>query len=298
MAVHSLGERSYQFIAAAIILACTVVMVFPLIWVVSMSITSQHELMRRGGFVIIPQRPTFYGYELLWNRSSIVLQAFLVSVTRTLLGTLLCLVVTTVGAYVAARPELPGQKLFIVLILITIIFPGGMIPTFLVVRRLGMLNSIWALVIPMMVNGWALLIIKQFMQNIPGEINDSAFMDGAGEWTVLVRISVPMAAPALAAIGLFTAVGHWNSWFDALIYVDEASLYPLQLVLRNVINGVLSLQSGLAQEDLAAIPEAVRLDADSVKMSVIVVTTLPILCVYPFLQKYFTKGMYLGAVKG
>ena len=298
MAVHSLGERSYQFIAAAIILACTVVMVFPLIWVVSMSITSQHELMRRGGFVIIPQRPTFYGYELLWNRSSIVLQAFLVSVTRTLLGTLLCLVVTTVGAYVAARPELPGQKLFIVLILITIIFPGGMIPTFLVVRRLGMLNSIWALVIPMMVNGWALLIIKQFMQNIPGEINDSAFMDGAGEWTVLVRISVPMAAPALAAIGLFTAVGHWNSWFDALIYVDEPLLYPLQLVLRNVINGVLSLQSGLAQEDLAAIPEAVRLDADSVKMSVIVVTTLPILCVYPFLQKYFTKGMYLGAVKG
>ena len=298
MAVHSLGERSYQFVAATIILACTVVMVFPLIWVVSMSVTSQHELMRRGGFVIIPQRPTFYGYELLWNRSSIVLQAFLVSVTRTLLGTLLCLVVTTVGAYVAARPELPGQKLFIVLILITIIFPGGMIPTFLVVRRLGMLNSIWALVIPMMVNGWALLIIKQFMQNIPGEINDSAFMDGAGEWTVLVRISVPMAAPALAAIGLFTAVGHWNSWFDALIYVDEASLYPLQLVLRNVINGVLSLQSGLAQEDLAAIPEAVRLDADSVKMSVIVVTTLPILCVYPFLQKYFTKGMYLGAVKG
>ena len=298
MAVHSLGERSYQFIAAAIILACTVVMVFPLIWVVSMSVTSQQELMRRGGFVIIPQRPTFYGYELLWNRSSIVLQAFLVSVTRTLLGTLLCLVVTTMGAYVAARPELPGQKLFIVLILITIIFPGGMIPTFLVVRRLGMLNSIWALVIPMMVNGWALLIIKQFMQNIPGEINDSAFMDGAGEWTVLVRISVPMAAPALAAIGLFTAVGHWNSWFDALIYVDEASLYPLQLVLRNVINGVLSLQSGLAQEDLAAIPEAVRLDADSVKMSVIVVTTLPILCVYPFLQKYFTKGMYLGAVKG
>ena len=298
MAVHSLGERSYQFIAATIILACTVVMVFPLIWVVSMSITSQHELMRRGGFVIIPHRPTFYGYELLWNRSSIVLQAFLVSVTRTLVGTLLCLVVTTMGAYVAARPELPGRKLFILLILITIIFPGGMIPTFLVVRRLGMLNSIWALIVPMMVNGWALLIIKQFMQNIPGEINDSAFMDGAGEWTVLVRISVPMAAPALAAIGLFTAVGHWNSWFDALIYVDEASLYPLQLVLRNVINGVLSLQSGLAQEDLAAIPEAVRLDADSVKMSVIVVTTLPILCVYPFLQKYFTKGMYLGAVKG
>ena len=298
MAVRSLGERSYQFIASTIILACTVVMVFPLIWVVSMSVTSQYELMQRGGFVIIPQRPTFYGYELLWNRSSIVLQAFLVSVTRTLLGTLLCLVVTTVGAYVAARPELPGQKLFIVLILITIIFPGGMIPTFLVVRRLGMLNSIWALVIPMMVNGWALLIIKQFMQNIPGEINDSAFMDGAGEWTVLVRISVPMAAPALAAIGLFTAVGHWNAWFDAFIYLDEASLYPLQLVLRNVIDGVLSLQSGLAQEDLAAIPDEVRLDADSVKMSIIVVTTLPILCVYPFLQKYFTKGMYLGAVKG
>ena len=298
MAVHSLGERSYQFIASTIILACTVVMVFPLIWVVSMSVTSQHELMQRGGFVIIPQRPTFYGYELVWNRSSIVLQAFLVSVIRTLLGTLLCLVVTTVGAYVAARPELPGRKLFIVLILITIIFPGGMIPTFLVVRRLGMLNSIWALVIPMMVNGWALLIIKQFMQNIPGEINDSAFMDGAGEWTVLVRISVPMAAPALAAIGLFTAVGHWNAWFDAFIYLDEASLYPLQLVLRNVIDGVLSLQSGLAQEDLAAIPDEVRLDADSVKMSIIVVTTLPILCVYPFLQKYFTKGMYLGAVKG
>ena len=298
MAVRSLGERSYQLVASLIILACTVVMVLPLIWVISMSVTSQYELMQRGGFVIIPQRPTFYGYELLWNRSSIVLQAFLVSVTRTVLGTLLCLVVTTVGAYVAARPELPGQKLFIVLILITIVFPGGMIPTFLVVRRLGMLNSIWALVIPMMVNGWALLIIKQFMQNIPGEINDSAFMDGAGEWTVLVRISVPMAAPALAAIGLFTAVGHWNAWFDALIYVDEANLYPLQLVLRNVINGVLSLQSGLAQEDLAAIPDQVRLDADSLKMSIIVVTTLPILCVYPFLQKYFTKGMYLGAVKG
>ena len=269
MAVHSLGERSYQFIAATIILACTVVMVFPLIWVVSMSVTSQHELMQRGGFVIIPQRPTFYGYELVWNRSSIVLQAFLVSVIRTLLGTLLCLVVTTVGAYVAARPELPGRKLFIVLILITIIFPGGMIPTFLVVRRLGMLNSIWALVIPMMVNGWALLIIKQFMQNIPGERSTTprSWTGPASGRCWCAHQRADGGAGAGAAIGLFTAVGHWNAWFDALIYVDEASLYPLQLVLRNVINGVLSLQSGLAQEDLAAIPEAVRLDADSVKMS-------------------------------
>lgn len=298
MARHSTSERSYQVFCWVAVASCMTLMVFPLIWVISMSITSQQELMQRGGFVIIPYRPTLYGYTLLLNRSSTVLTAFSVSVTRTVLGTLLSLVVTTTGAFVAARTELPGQRFFIVIVLITILFSGGMIPTFLVVRSLGLLNTIWALIIPGMVNGWGLLVIKQFFQNIPKEISDSAYIDGAGEWTVLLRISVPMAAPALAAIGLFTAVGHWNAWFDALIYIDKASLYPMQLVLRNVLTGALSLQSGLAQDDIAAVPEGIRLDADSLKMSIIVVTTLPILCVYPFLQKHFTKGMYLGAVKG
>ena len=161
-----------------------------------------------------------------------------------------------------------------------------------------MLNTIWALVIPSMVDSWSVLVLKQFFENLPEEMEESAKIDGAGEVRLMWAIMIPMAAPAMAAIGLFTAVGHWNAWFDSLIYIDNAQLHPLQLLIRNMFtNASLSVQQNLGQASYAMNAHN-RVSIETLKMALVVFGTIPILCVYPFLQKHFTKGMYLGAVKG
>lgn len=287
-------EQWYQIIAVAIVVIVSLTALYPLFYVVSMSLVSEREWVAKGGFIFWPSEPTLLAYKRLFA-ARIFVDAMWISIFRTIVGTGLSLAAMTVTAYVVSRKQLPGRRVILFFVLLTILFSGGLIPTYLLVRDLHMLDSLWALVIPGLVDSWSVLVLKQFFESLPPELEDSAKIDGAGEATLMTRIIVPMCAPAMAAIGLFAAVGHWNSWFDAMIYINKSSLYPLQLLIRNLlVNPELGSQFNPTQ----VVDAASRVSVESLKMATVVFGIVPILCVYPFLQKYFVKGMYLGAVKG
>ena len=288
-------EKAYQICITAIVVLLALVTVFPLYYTVLNSITPQADLAKRV-VVLYPLNITFSAYETVL-RDTRLLNSFFISVWRTVIGTALTLAFTSVGAYVVSRKNLPFRKFFIFMIMVTILFGGGLVPSFVVVMNLGLLNSFWSMIIPGLVDSWGLLVIKQYFENIPESMEEAAFTDGATEMQYFLRIALPTSGPVLAAIGLFNAVGHWNSWFDALIYISDGTKIPMQLLLRNMLQGLtnltnMSLQSGGSSMFMMYV------SPESLKMAMVVIATVPILCVYPFLQKHFTKGVFLGAVKG
>ncbi|WP_158602296.1 carbohydrate ABC transporter permease [Cohnella endophytica] len=287
-------ERAYQVVSYAVIALLSLASAYPIIYVLSMSLVSEQEWVQRSGFIFLPYRPTLLAYERLFS-GSVFTGALKVSVMRAVIGTAFTLTMTLIAAYVVSRKHLVGRKLFLLLILITILFSSGLIPTYLVLKNLHLLDTFWSLIIPGLVDSWSLLVLKQFFEGIPKEIEESAEIDGAGDWTLLSRIILPMSKPALAAIGLFIAVAHWNSWFDAFIYINNPHWMPLQLIMRNMFANA---NIGSNFNPTSVLNPAQRVSTESLKMAVAVIGTVPILLVYPFLQKHFTKGMYLGAVKG
>lgn len=287
-------EKVYQYAITAAILLIAVSSLFPLIYVISTSLVSEKEYIERGGFIFFPREPTLIPYKHLFSQINF-LNAFWISVMRTFIGTALILTLTVITAYTVSRKDIPGKKIMIGAVLVTILFSAGLIPNFLVINGLGMKDTLWALIIPGAIDSWSVLILKQFFQNVPREVEESAVIDGSSELQMLTRIMLPMSLPVLAALGLFAAVGHWNAWFDAFIYISETKLQPLQLFIHNLF--VSSSTSSQLGGNLSINPVN-RVSNETMKMALVVAGTLPILCVYPFLQKYFTKGMYLGAVKG
>jgi putative aldouronate transport system permease protein len=193
--------------------------------------------------------------------------------------------------YVLSRKGLPFKTAILVMTLITILFSGGLIPTFLVVNAVGIYDTLWAMIIPGLVDSWSVLIFRQFFMNTPESIEESARIDGAGEIKIMWVIIVPLSKAVIAALTLFMAVGHWNSWFDAAVFLQNADLKPFQLLMRNLF-----VTTNLAIE-MGAFALMNRVSPHSTRMAITVVGTIPILCIYPFLQKYFTKGVYMGAVK-
>lgn len=288
------GERVYQVISYVVIGLLSLASAYPIIYVVSMSLVSEQEWIQRNGFIFIPYHPTLLAYERLFG-GSVFTDALMVSVMRAAIGTALTLTMTMVAAYVVSRKRLPGRRWFLFLILVTVLFSSGLIPTYLVVKDLHLLDTFWALIVPGLVDSWSLLVLKQFFEGIPQEIEESAEVDGVNDWTLMSRIILPMSKPALAAIGLFIAVSHWNSWFDAFIYINNPDWMPLQLIMRNMFANA---NIGSNFNPTSVLNPAQRVSTESLKMAVAVIGTVPILLVYPFLQKHFAKGMYLGAVKG
>ncbi|GGD98190.1 carbohydrate ABC transporter permease [Paenibacillus nasutitermitis] len=287
----SKSERTYQIVIHAFVILIVASAVFPLLYVLGMSLTGHVEMMQRNYFVIIPHEPTFAAYERILS-SPLIWKSFGVSVFRSGVGTFLMLLMTVVGAYVLSVRTLPGRTMMLFLVVSTILFNAGLIPTYLVVKQLGLIDSIWSLVLLYLVDSFGLLVIKIFIENLPDGLVEAGKIDGAGDLQMLFKIVIPLAAPALAAIGLFNVVFHWNSWFDAMVYLNDASLFPMQLILKNMLTAA----SGDAMQSLVINGSAVT--PESMKMATVIVGTLPILMVYPFLQKYFVKGVYMGAVKG
>ena len=287
------SELTYQIVIHVLVGVFAITALFPLIYVIGMSLTSEAELIRRHYFVIIPQEPTINAYSRILS-TQVVWKALLISILRSSIGPLLMLIFTLLGAYVLSHKTLPGRKGLLLMVLATILFHGGMIPTYLVVRNLGIMNTFWAMIFPAMVDSFGLLIIKIFIENLPDEMVESAKMDGASHIQLLIWIVGPLTAPALAAIGMFNIVNHWNSWFDALIYLHDKNLWPLQLILRNLLLG----QAWLGDDLIVQIMEGEKVAFESYKMATVVIGVFPMLCLYPFLQRYFIHGMYLGAVKG
>ncbi|MDF2927110.1 MAG: YtcP3 [Paenibacillaceae bacterium] len=268
---------------------CTLI---PFVYVIMGSFTTTEELLRRT-FVLIPTQFSLEAYRYIFSTDSI-LRALGNTVFITLAGTLCNVLFTALMAYPLSKKKLLGRKTIMALIVFSILFSGGMIPTFLVVKEFGLINSYGALIIPSLISAFNLILLKNFFQEIPEELVESAKIDGCNEVRILFQITLPLSLPAIATFSLFYAVGHWNSFFQAILYLNDAQKWPIQVLLRQI---VIMSEGGLF--DSSSMGEHyITPPAQTVKMAVIVVATVPILLVYPFLQKHFAKGMMLGSVKG
>jgi putative aldouronate transport system permease protein len=272
-----------------------VVMLYPFLFVLAASLSSS-SAVSRGMVSIIPQGfnlrayAEVFKYKYIWT-------GYKNTILYTVAGTALNLVMTVAGAYPLSRKQFYGRSVFTFIVAVTMFFSGGLIPTFLVMRSYKLLDTFWIMILPGAVSTWNMIIMRTFFQNIPTELEEAAIIDGCNDIGVLWRIVLPLSTASIMTIGMFYAVGHWNSWFNAFIYLRDYDKYPLQLFLRmivllNQINDISSSAVGQMTEN----PDA--LISDTIKYAVIIVTAAPILCVYPFVQKYFVKGVMVGSVKG
>lgn len=286
-------DRVYQHIIRILIALISLIALYPLLYVVVLSLTSEAEWTAKGGIVLWSDRPTIIGYVNVIQKTPIFMNALGISALRVLVGTPIILFFTYVMGYVLSRKGLPGRNGLLIFVLITILFSGGMIPTYLVVKDFHLLDRFWVYVIPGLVDSWGVLVFKQFFENIPQSVIESAEIDGANEIVIMFWIVLPMSTAVLAAMALFNAVGQWNSWFDALIYIRSENLMPIQLIIYTLFQtNTQQVFNGISQSEFD------RSSIISMRMVLTVVGTLPILVIYPFLQKYFVKGVYVGSVKG
>jgi putative aldouronate transport system permease protein len=261
----------------------------PFLYILAASFAPESEISSRA-FFIFPHKFTTEAYGLIM-KSSTLYRSMYVSIFVTLVGTLINLFCTFTFAYPLSKKGLIGRNLILNCVVFTMVFGGGMIPTYLVVKNLGMVNKYWALLVPGAINTSNFIIIKNFFQGLPGELMEAAEIDGCSEIGILWRIVLPLSKPIIATFGLFYAVAHWNDYFSALLYINNPKMWPLQVILRQIV----MLSQGALTENLPAdyVPPA-----QAIKMATIVVGVLPIMIVYPFLQKHFAKGALVGAVKG
>ena len=282
---ESLGSRVFDVLNIVLMVLLMVVMVYPMVYVFSASI-SNNALVASGEVLLWPKDITFIAYEqLIYNPDLWI--SYWNTIRYTVTQVVLTLLVTSAMAYPLAKKWLPGRRFILLMAAFTLLFGGGMIPTFLIVQKLGMLDTIWAVVLPSLVSTWYLFIMRTFFEGLPEELEDAATIDGCGSFQVLLRIVLPLSMPVMATIGLFTAVNQWNAFFDALIYLNDRTLYPLQIMLRNILIAGTNVQG---EGDLSHL--------ETLKYAMIMIATLPILFVYPFIQKYFVQGAMIGSIKG
>jgi len=289
-----MGETTFQIVNYSFLTLISLSFIIPFLVVLATSFVSENELIARGNFILIPRDLDFTAYNLLLSKGSLIYNAYGITFLRVLIGTLLNLAFTAMMAYGLARRDLPGRNGLITLVFITMLIGGGLVPNYLLMKSIHLLNTFWVMIIPGLISSWNLIIMRNFFMQIPVELEESAIIDGASPLGVLVRIVFPLSLPTFATIGLFYAVGHWNAWFDAAIYINNTQMHPLQLILRQV---VLSMTSEEINTTMTA-GMMERPTAQSLKAAAIIATTVPILFVYPFLQKYFVKGVLTGSIKG
>lgn len=285
-------ERPTRIGLAAKGLALTLVVAavaYPLLGVIGTSFASQSDIIRSAGLVLWPDHPTLDAYRTIFT-GGVVTRALLVSVGVTLVGTGCALLLTIGMAYGLSRRDVVGSRVILMTALFTMLFNPGVIPNFLLVNELGLYDTFAALVMPTMVSAFNLVVLRSFFMNLPEELYDAAKVDGAGDLRILLQVVLPLSKAVIAVVSLFYAVTYWNAFFNAMLYLGDSEKWPLPMVLRTFVLQGQSLDSAVAGETVA--PQ------QSVQMAVLVVAVLPILCVYPFLQRYFTKGVLTGAIKG
>lgn len=268
-----------------------IIMLYPIIVVVSSSFSNPRSIMQ-GDVLLLPVEPTLRSYTNILKNERIV-GGFLNSIKYTLLGTTLNILLTICAAYPLSRKDLVGRKFFMKFLLFCMFFSGGMIPLYLVVRGLGLLNTTWAMILPTAISTYNVIVMRTFFEStIPVELNESASIDGCGTIRFLVSIVLPLSMPIITIITMFYAVEHWNEFYNALMYLSNRDMYPLQLVLREILMAASSTLT-----DAAGLTDQLY-DVEGIKYATIVVSALPLAAAYPFMQKYFQKGVMLGAIKG
>lgn len=285
--VISTEDRLFNWVTIIILALIGLVALIPVLYVVSVSLTPFGEVLKNGGYVLIPKQLTFSAYQKLLETSNIF-NALKVTVYVTVIGTAVNLVLTALMAYPLSRKQLPWRSFFLGMVILTMLFGGGIIPTYLIVKATGLIDTIWSMILPGAIWSFNVLVMKSFFESLPEELFEAARIDGAKEFRILCQIVVPLSKPSLITIGLFYAVGHWNQFFAAIMYISDRQLFPLQVVVREILM--------MTQQPLESAETMVP--TMTMQMSAIVLASLPIIVVYPFLQRHFTKGMMLGSIKG
>ena len=286
----SAGERAFDICNIIIMIALSIACLYPVLHVVFASLSSGTALMRHRGILLRPAGFSWAAYQAV-AKNDMILIGYGNTILIVVVGTVVNIIMSALGAYFLCHKEQTLHKPIMILITITMFFSGGMIPSYLNVRSLGLYNSFWALILPGAVSTFNMIILRTAFEGIPASLEESAKLDGAGHFTILWKIFLPLAKATIAVLVLYYGVGHWNAWFGAMMYIQDRSRYPLQLVLREIL---------IANDVTQMVNQSVDVEqvSDTVKYAVVVVATLPILCIYPFLQKYFVKGVMVGAVKG
>ncbi|MED5016994.1 carbohydrate ABC transporter permease [Paenibacillus chibensis] len=251
-----------------------------------------------GGITFWPRQWSLENYNVVF-RDERILNAFWISVMRTVVGTILSVLCTAIFAYGMTKKELIGRKYYMLMCIVTMYFAGGLIPTFLVVRGLGLMNSFWVFIIPSLISVWNMIIFRTFFMGLPDGLEESAKMDGCGNWSTFFRIIAPLSGPVIATLGLFTAVFHWNEWFLPSIYITKEKLLPIQSMLQQILSSNI-MREQMSQLDSAAQARMSNMQSvttKSLSMATMMVATIPIIAVYPFVQRYFVKGVLVGSLK-
>ncbi|GAB2874076.1 carbohydrate ABC transporter permease [Streptomyces mayteni] len=282
-------SKPVSALKGVVITGICLVMLYPIVYVIVMSLASPRQA-RQG--VLFPTEFSLDAYRAIFS-GGVVTQGLWVSFVVTATGTVLALTMTSTLAWGLTRTrDVPGARAVLVLVLASMFFGAGIIPNYLLIKQLGLLNSLWALVLPGLITAFNLVVMRNFFMELPRELMESARIDGAGEWRIFLRIVLPLSRPILAVMGLFYAVGFWNSYFNALIYLNDPDKWPIQVVLQQYVIAASPIPGMTPNPDVPPPP------AITLQMAIIVAATLPILIVYPFVQRYFTSGVLTGAIKG
>ncbi|HAR64863.1 MAG TPA: ABC transporter permease [Lentisphaeria bacterium] len=288
---RSSGEKIFNFFNILFLAFVGLICLYPFIYTLTISLSTAAEASREG-FHFYPREISFTSYKMVLSNPNIV-TGYVNTIIRTVLGTFLTVIATCIAAYPLARKEMPHRSMLTFLVVFTMLFSGGIVPGYLLVKKLGLINSMGSLILPTLLSAFNIIIIKNFFQSIPDSLSESAGIDGAGEWRILFQIYIPLSKPVLATVALWSAVFHWNAWFDALLYITDDNKQVLQTFLQRIV-----IESSTQLMELGITDTTVvDFTGETIKAATIIVTILPIICVYPFLQKYFVKGIMLGGVK-
>lgn len=286
----TIGDWIILIILGTICLICVV----PLLYCVSVSLTDP-DVYVPFKFYLIPERFSLISYQYLLS-TSVFLKDVLNTAFVTVIGTVICLITTFTMAYGLTKKDLPGKKYLMGLVIFTLVFNAGIVPNYMLIQKLGLLNSLWSLILGSATSAWNLIVVKSFMDALPPEMEESAHLDGCNELQTFIKIIIPLSMPSIATFTLFFAVMHWNTYFNALMYLSDSKKWTLQLLIKSIVvdSGTQGVGGGMS----AGSGETSMLPQEPIRLASVVLCMLPILVVYPYLQKYFVKGVMIGAVKG
>ncbi len=294
---RTISEVIFDCINTFSMILMIIIMIYPFLHIAAISLNDAIDATS-GGIGIWPRKFSFDSYISVFRYNSIF-NALLISVLRTVIGTVGSLIVTFMAAYAMAKRDLIGYKIIYIYFVVSMFLAGGLIPTFFLYQWLGIYNTFSVYILPTLFSVYNMILMRTFIVGMPKSLEESAILDGASEFTVFVRIIVPLSKPILATIGLFVAVNQWNSWSDTMFFTTDPKLETLQYVLMRVLRKTEASSIMRQSQGTSSIPlRAIKITPESIKMAITMITTIPILCVYPFIQKYFIKGIMIGAVKG
>ena len=291
----SLGDKIFYIVNDIIMFLMIVICLYPMLYVLFASLSEADKLMQFSGALLKPEGFSLDAYKAVLS-NNMIWTSYGNTVIHVVLGTAAAMMMTILTAYILSRKDIKVKNLINIILVCSMFFSGGMIPSYLAIKSYGMLNTVWAIVLPPAINAMNVIVMRTSFMSLPSSLEEAAYIDGAGEGAILFKVILPLSKSVLAVIGLFYGVALWNSWFSAAIYLDKREMFPLQLYLREVLinsstDSMMTSSAGSGGADRVAISE-------TIKYATIMVSTLPILCVYPFLQKYFVKGVMVGAIKG